>query len=411
MTRTPLSLLLAVALLLPFGAIGQTVGGKVPPYQAPAKVAPPVRDGQDADVSFDKTVRADPFKPREDLVQQFSAAYDKGGRPRLAFYWNRQLTDTLAQWYSDSRTITTGKTANSTEGDLTLKQSGSSQNTVETQRRAMDDSSRSRQAETWEWEFQDGFLAPFLQANAIVVDRTAIMRIMGAGAEEIDPRTVEVMALQNMADLLVEVLVADSAKASTGYELRARILDVRTGRILAMVNSRGLKEWQQQDKATATARGFELPDDDDEAFGPERTDQRYKATASGFERKRKPPKLNAVARNLAHNVMTGMMPRLESGPAAAPPTIPITKANPVPVAPVAKAEPAPTTPPESAPMPLTPPKPVAETQTAPNQSAVPLPDVDAKPLPAPAKAATAKTTPVPEAPPGEEPPMPRPTKQ
>ncbi|MDO8606578.1 MAG: hypothetical protein Q7R40_08585 [Phaeospirillum sp.] len=392
MTRTPLSLLLAAALLLPFGAVGQTVGGKVPPYQAPAKVAPPARDGQDADVNFDKTARPDPFKPREDLVQQFSAAYAKGGRPRLAFYWNRQLTDTLAQWYSDSRTITSSKTANATEGDLTLKQSGSSQNTVETQRRATTESTRGQPAETWEWEFQDGFLAPFLQADAIVVDRTAIMRIMGAGAEEIEPRTVEVMALQNMADLLVEVLVSDSAKATTGYELRARILDVRTGRILAMVNSRGLREWQQQEKVTATSRGFDLPDEDDETFGPERADQRYKATASGFERKRKPPKLNAIAGNLAHNVMTGMIPRLESGPAAAPPATPVTR-----------AAPAPTT---SAPMPLPPPKPTVEAKAAPSQSAVPLPDVDATPLPAPTK-----TTPVPEAPAGEEPPMPRPTKQ
>lgn len=404
MTRTPLSLLLAAALLLPVGAIGQTVGGKVPPYQAPAKVAPPVRDGQDGEVGFDKAVRSDPFKPREDLVQQFAGAYDKGGRPRMAFYWNRQLADTLAQWYSDSRTITTGKTANTTEGDLTLKQTGSSHNTVETQRRAAEDPSRGRPAETWEWEFQDGFLAPFLQANAVVVDRTAIMRIMGAGGEEIDSRTVEIMALQNLADLLVEVLVTDSAKANTGYELRARILDVRTGRILAMVNSRGLKEWQRQDRAVATKQGFDLPDEDDEGFGPERADQRYKATATGFERKRKPPKLTVVAQNLAYNVMTGMMPRLESGPpaaaAAAPPAVPIAKTE---TAPVVVA---PTTPAEAVPQPLTPQQPAAEGKPPVNQSAVPLPEVDAKPLPAPAKAAAA-----PEAPAAEEPPMPRPTRQ
>ena len=162
MTRTPFSLLLAAALLLPAGAIAQTVGGAVPPYQAPPKVAPPVRQGGEA--SFDKTIRPDPFKPREDLIQQFADAYSKGGRPRLAFYWNRQLTDTLAQWYSDSRTVTTGKTTNSTEGDLTLKQSGSTQTTVESQHRAQDDSARHQPGESWEWDFQQGFLAPFLQA-------------------------------------------------------------------------------------------------------------------------------------------------------------------------------------------------------------------------------------------------------
>lgn len=406
-SRASLSLFLAASLLLPAMASAQTVGGKVPPYKAPEKAAPPNRDGKDTGLSIDTSVRSDPFKQQDDLVRQFAASYDKGGRPRLAFYWNRQLTDTLAQWYSDSRTITTGKTANSTEGDLTLKQSGSTQNTVETQRRTGADYTRKQPAETWEWEFQDGFLSPFLQANAIMVDRTAIMRIMGAGAEEIEPRTVEIMALQGMADLLVEVLVADSAKSNTGYELRARILDVKTGRILAMVNSRGLKEWQRKDQAVATKNGFDLPDEDDESFGPERADQRFKATSTGFERKRKPPKLNVIAQNLAYNVMTGMMPRLETTQPAAP----IAKAEP--------AAPIPTdaTPPvENAPMPLTPPKSIAtppEAKPAASKSAVPLPEVDAKPLPAPAKAAAApKTETVPPvAPSADEPPMPLPTKQ
>ena len=408
--RASLSLFLAAALVLPGLASAQTVGGKVPPYQAPAKVAPPNRDGKDTGLSIDTTVRSDPFKQQDDLVRQFAASYDKGGRPRLAFYWNRQLTDTLAQWYSDSRTITTGKTANSTEGDLTLKQSGSTQNTVETQRRNGSDYTRKQPAETWEWEFQDGFLSPFLQANAIMVDRTAIMRIMGAGAEEIEPRTVEIMALQGMADLLVEVLVADSAQANTGYELRARILDVKTGRILAMVNSRGLKEWQRKDQAVATKNGFDLPDEDDESFGPERADQRYKATSTGFERKRKPPKLNVIAQNLAYNVMSGMMPRLET----TQPALPVAKTDPA--APAPATEPPPV---ESAPMPLTPPKTVTPTPPAPtakpaaNQSAVPLPEVDSKPLPAPAKAAALpKTETVPPvAPSVDEPPMPLPTKQ
>jgi hypothetical protein len=199
-----------------------------------------------------------------------------------------------------------------------------------------------------------------------------ITRIMGAGAEEIDPKTVEVMAMQTMADLLVEVLVADSAQSTTGYELRARILDVRSGRILAVVNSRSLKEWQRTDKAVATSRGYELPDEDDESFGPERADKRYKATPSGFERNRKPPKLSAIAHNLATNVMGAMLPRLEGGAAA----------------PAAKAEPAAITPP-------------VITSPAPSESAVPLPDVEAKPLPAPDKAAKA----------GEEPPMPKPTRE
>ncbi|WP_096700281.1 hypothetical protein [Magnetospirillum sp. 15-1] len=371
----------ALALLVPVMAEAQTVGAKVPPYQPPAKVAPPVRDGGEAlDAA---AVRPNPFKPQEDVIARFKDAYTQGGRPRLAFWWNRQLSDTLAQWYSETRTVTADKSRNSTEGDLTLKQSGGRQSVTETQRRAGDPAERPARGETWEWEFQDGFLAPFLQADASVVDRTMITRIMGAGAEEIDPKTVEVMAMQTMADVMVEVLVADSTQSSTGYELRARILDVKSGRILAVVNSRSLKEWQKTDKTTASARGFDLPDEDDDSFGPERADQRYKATSSGFERKRKPPKLAVIAHNLATNVMSAMLPRLEGG------AMPATRTDPTMPTPLAPAQPA---------------GPAAK--PVPNQSAVPLPDVEAKPLPAPEKATKVEAGPA-----GEEPPMPKPTRE
>ncbi|OAN53697.1 hypothetical protein A6A04_13920 [Paramagnetospirillum marisnigri] len=405
MTHPALVLLLACALALPAAAQAQTVGPKPPPYQPPPKAQPrpetPARDEAPAP-RMDTTVNAASFAPRDDVVGRFADAYVRGGRPRLAFYWNRLLSDTLAQWYSDSRTVTAERSSGSTEGDLSLNRSGNRQIATETQRRTGGEQGRPPRPETWEWEFQDGFLGAFLKADAQVVDRTAILRIMGAGAEDMDPRTVEVMALQNMADLMIEVLVAESVRSNTGYELRARVLDMKTGRLLAMVNSRALREWQPSLKAEATSRGFELPDEDDERFGPERSDQRYKATATGFERKRKPPKLSLIAHNLATNVMDALMPRLEAAADAA--------AQP----PMAKAEPA-AAPPSNAPMPLVRQPDVSKTVPAPpkpkapvNDSAVPLPDVDTKPLPPPAKAATVE----PSSPPaGDEPPMPKATRQ
>ncbi|CAA7626318.1 hypothetical protein [Magnetospirillum sp. SS-4] len=380
MNRHPFTLLLTALLLLPFAADAQTVGGKVPPYQPPAKAAPPASAETGADL--DRAARPDPFRRRDEVVLNFAESYAKGGRPRLAFYWNRQLTDTLTQWHSDSRTVSTARTTGATDGDYSLKQQRTTQTATETQRRTAGSADRDNPEETWEWEFQDGFVSPFLNANAEVMDRAAILRIMGAGAEDFDPRTVEVMALQTMSDLLVEVLVADSAKSGSGYELRARILDVRTGTILAMVNSRSLPEWRKDGQAVATARGFDLPDEDDDSFGPERHDQRYRATSSGFERGRKPPRIGDVARNLAYNVMIALTPRLENGPSPAPAAL----QPPVPVRTPA----------------------ATEAKPAANDSALPLPDVEAKPLPAPVKPTSQAAAP---AVPSDEPPMPRPTVQ
>jgi hypothetical protein len=390
----------ALSLLLPALAAAQT-GPKVPPYQTP----PPYRPGAGPEVDSNAPLplpppKGDIMRPREDIIARFREAYAQGGRPRLAFWWNRQLSDTLGQWYADSRTVTSDRTRNATEGDLSLKQTGGGQHVTETQRRAAESAGRPSRDEPWEWEFQDGFLNPFLKADATVVDRAMITRIMGAGAEDIEPKTVEVMAMQTMADLLVEVLVADSSQSTTGYELRARILDVKTGRILAMVNSRALPEWQRGGKAVATRHGFELTDEDDGTIGPERTDMRYRATPNGFQNSRRPPKVAVIAHNLATNVMDALLPRLEGGEM-----------------PVARTEP-------GAPLPLAPqpatalPSPPTDNPAAkpvPNDSAVPLPEVNSKPLPPPEKAAKAETPKVEEqkagvGPQAEEPPMPHPTK-
>lgn len=394
----------AIALLLPALAAAQS-GPKVPPYQAPppyhpAQGAPPPDMGGNGPLPLPPP-KDGVFQAREDIIARFADAYAQGGKPRLAFWWNRQLSDTLGQWYSDSRTVSSDRTRNSTEGDLSLRQSGGAQRVTETQRRAPEAMGRPSRGEPWEWEFQDGFLRPFLRSGATVLDRAMITRIMGAGAEEIEAKSVEIMALQTMADLLVEVLVTDSGQSTTGYELRARILDVRTGRILAVVNSRALPEWQRRGMAIATRHGYELPDPDDEMVGPERADGRYRATPNGYQQVRRPPRLAAIAQNLATNVMDALIPRLEGG------DIPVAKGGtPLPLGPSGP-------PVAEAPAPTLPSPPTVK--IAPSESAVPLPQVDSKPLPPPEKAAkaeTPKTEPqkVEAGPQAEEPPMPRPTK-
>ncbi len=303
----PLASLVAAALLLPAAAFAQSVGAPVPPYQPPERVAPPPRDPQNDDSAFERVQREDQFRNQEETVGQFSGAYQRNGKPRLAFFWNRQLTDTLNQWYSDTRIVSTTRSDGSVSGDINLQQSNTTQNTVEVQRRNADDRRRAQPNETWEWEFQDGFLGPFLQAGATVIDRSAIIRITGADLRSADDLTVETRALQGMADLLVEVLVTPSSQATTGYELRARILDVKTGRIVSYVSSRSMREWQRRNEAVATSRGFDLPDPDDDSFGPESADSGTRATNRGFEQRRRPPKLRLISQNLAYNVMKGLM--------------------------------------------------------------------------------------------------------
>ncbi len=299
--------------LLPFAVSAQSVGGAVPPYQAP----PPAPVPQRSDNVTVPVPQANGFGTQEQLSQSFADAYKRAGKPRLAIYWNRQLSDTLNDWYGDSRVVVTksgeGNLSGSLKspslnGDVNISQSGSSQTTVEAQHRVTDQNTRLQPSESWDWQFQDGFLGPFLSAGATVVDRTAIMRITGLDAKGADGASVETMALQGKADLLIEVLVTPQTQSTVGYELRARVLNVKTGQIVAYVNSRALKEWNQPQEAIATSHGFVLPDqDNNDTFGPQAGDPKYKATPEGFVRNRKPPKLSDISQNLAYNVMNGLM--------------------------------------------------------------------------------------------------------
>ena len=293
----------AAGTLLPAAVAAQGV----PPYEPPAPVGPPERDGQ----VMAKPSRAIPsggaFGERGSTVAGFADSYARNGKPRLALYWNQQLSEALSDWYSETRVVNSSQDNSTMSGDFTLNQSSNSQNTLEIQRRAHD-TRRGTLNESFEWEFQEAFLAPFLEAGATVVDRGAMMRFTAADNASASEKTVEVRGLQGRADYVLEVLVSPNWKSSTGYELRTRILDVKTGAIVAMVNSKNLREWNPEKETTVGPNGFSIPDedDDDENFGPKGEDK-YRATATGFERKRKPPKLSKIARNLAYNTMDGLM--------------------------------------------------------------------------------------------------------
>lgn len=305
--RTPrLAALVVVAgTLLPAAAQAQA-SVAVPAYQEPAPVPLPQRDGEVMERARKSADDGQAFASQSALVADFAASYARRGKPRLALYWNRQLSEALTDWYSDVRVINRNESNSTMSGELTLNQASSSQNSLEVQRRGQD-SRRAVTSESFEWEFQDAFLAPFLEAGATVVDHGAMMRFTGADMPTDSEKTIEVRGLQGKADYLMEILVSPNWKSSTGYELRARILDIKTGAIVAMVNSKSLREWNPEKPIPATDKGFVDPnqDDEDDSFGPQ-GDTRYKATGAGFERRRKPPKLSKIAQNLAYNTMNGL---------------------------------------------------------------------------------------------------------
>ena len=285
-------------------AQAQQGGPPVPPYTPPVVQQPEKRDGDQA-VGISREVGRESL-PAADLAG-FQQAYGRKGRPRLAIFWNRSLNDTLGEWYGNDRVVIRDNSAGSVGGK---PESRTGETSIEHQRRAGGASGRYQPSETWEWAFEDGFMKPMFDAGVVMVDRAAIMRLTAANKAAAsggtaDNQLIEAIALQNMADYLVEVLTSPSSKSRVGYELRARVIDVKNGQIVSSVNSRRMPGWgPDKNQYVASDRGFQKVED--ETVGPTGGKVEYRGSSSGFEKREKPPRIEEIAQNLATNVMNGL---------------------------------------------------------------------------------------------------------
>ncbi|MBF0560757.1 MAG: hypothetical protein HQL37_01825 [Alphaproteobacteria bacterium] len=325
LTPAPI-LALAVLLASAMPVQAQQGGEPVPPPVSRPLFDPPSRDGEvmvrpnPADHGSASRMR------NEAVVDRFRDEYIRHNRPRIAVYWNQQLDDTLSQWHGTSRIVTTTSGGfNETGAPPRVGETsasphvGSSTGTTVMEPQVLVGSQapgRVQPSESWEWEFQDGFLAPLFQAGAVVVDRAAIIRFTAArpGSTPVSangPQTIEAAALQGMADLLVEVLMAPSSQSTTGYELHARVLETATGRVLATVNSRGMAGWGDKDSHggyVANEHGFQKPGEAEaDKFGPvAEADKPYRTSGHGFTKQNRPPRVRVIAQQLSLNVMNGL---------------------------------------------------------------------------------------------------------
>lgn len=164
------------------------------------------------------------------LSSEFEQAYSDRGRPRIAVFLNRELSDSVLEW--------------STAHGVSFDVEGVPRAYV-TQTRNELGGSRPMPETAWLWDFEDGFCSPMRAAGLQFIDRAAIMRLAtaadgGTGAPDspLSVRQVEMDALKGHADLFIELLVEPAE--SEGFRLRARAIEVQTGTVQAVAESSGM---------------------------------------------------------------------------------------------------------------------------------------------------------------------------
>lgn len=185
-------------------------------------------------------------------IQQFAKVYAAKGTPRIAVFFNRALSDDVREWRSNARlSVTRERTKVQEEAGKETKQTATVGGAAVAIEQPADAGARPSPDEQWMWAFEDGFIQPLLDAKVKVVDRATIVRLAAAkegrrtDVPSVAPKTIEVNALKDSADLFVEILVSRSPSSLYGYEFKASAKEVKTGQIVANVTS---LRWRPEDR-------------------------------------------------------------------------------------------------------------------------------------------------------------------
>lgn len=170
---------------------------------------------------------------RQSSLSAFKQRYVKAGRPRMAIYFNRELSDEVEEWKTPVRIETAVR---NNRGEVIQAETAIHYRADHENRRGSDTSS------DMAWAFEDGFYNAFARQGARLVDRRMMLRLAAAKRPEnakgmVARQHIEMSAFKDHADLLVELLVQRNPSSPSGYNFRAQATNVKTAQVVAMVNA------------------------------------------------------------------------------------------------------------------------------------------------------------------------------
>jgi len=223
-------------------------------------------------------------------LNRFASAYVAAGSPRVAILYNQTFSNQIQSWTMESKNVfqefagasveasgtavtaadtTSGGGISATNSSGTVTGAKVSRSESFNEYRGAD-GRRGFSSEYAQWTFEEGFTKPFLAAGVKVVDSALIMHTTGRneGAatdkQHVSDVNLNVDAIKQHADWLVEVLMVPDGRSVTGYLFRATVKRLSDGQVLgtAMTSLDEFKRSREKTKVVATEGGYRFVPDD-----------------------------------------------------------------------------------------------------------------------------------------------------
>ncbi|MCT2559367.1 hypothetical protein N0B51_10290 [Tsuneonella sp. YG55] len=194
-----------------------------------------------------------------------AAEYRRVGSPRIVVFWNRELSDRIANDY-DAVMLERGEAASGAASAVSrngryaegAQVSAYERETRIGKREVTDDSRGSLLDEDEEWSFLEAFQGRLQSAGVRLVDRNLAMRSIAAQpGGPLDKQSAEMSGITRLADLMLAIVQTPADGTPLGVRFKVTVTDLRTGTILATLVDDGDSRAIVPGRFVAGATGFE----------------------------------------------------------------------------------------------------------------------------------------------------------
>lgn len=163
------------------------------------------------------------------IESAFQKAYKKQKSPRIGIYWNKELSDELADWASDFRIVSkTSVDGSGHFGDTSMGMDLDKTDTREVQYKSKS-AERRQLREVLAAEFESAMTKRLLKNGVRLIDRAMILRLTSASGQQMSD--VEIEALKAKTDYLAELAYIPSGSYQ-GFSIKITVKKVDTGEIV-----------------------------------------------------------------------------------------------------------------------------------------------------------------------------------